>query len=401
MTTDQNTQIHADSGVRAGGERAVLPPHPTGPDAQPGGPRVVTTGGKIGAEGADSRSQAPKDVDPSTGEPFTAHFVGGSQGFKIIRHLTPDLGARPGTAQIDALAFTVVPPADESMRWLVAQMQRFLVIDQVEPRRGCFAFKESIRFGGGAGLVAWGGASQRGRVYFSIQGIGSARVNDWAALSDWLYERQATLKRVDVAYDDFAGEIASIEWAIEHYRGEGFNAGGRKPGHQVFGDWLRGEESIKGRTLAIGNRASGKLCRVYEKGKQLGESSSPWTRIEVEWHGKDRLLPYDMLVAPGKYLAGAYPCLAILEMEQVRIKTIANSASISFNAAILSARQQTGKLVNYMLGVYGGDVGAVVERLRRDGQPARLEPYEHHLRDNPEQLDRDAAGSFAARGLIE
>src|SRR5690606_10696769 len=114
----------------------------------------------------------------------------------------------------------------------------------------------------------------------------------------------------------------------------------------------------------------------------------------VEWRGKDRLIPFDVLTAPGKYLAGAYPCLQFLSAEQSRIRTVANGASIAFEAAVENARQQTGKLVNLMLHVFGGDMGEVVKQLQRDGIPARVAPYSYHLGDAPERLDPSTPDSF-------
>lgn len=397
--TNSGTPAFSD-GERAGVARAAEPPHLDGGHAAPESPRTVTTGGKIEAEGVEDRDQVPKAIDSETGEPIEISALGRNR-IQVTRHLVPDESASSKVAQLDALAFTVLPPDGESMRWVADQMRRFVPIDRLEHRNGCFGFKQSARFGDGVGLISWGGKSQRDRVYFSIQGKGCSVVEDWRGLADWLREHGAKLKRADVAYDDFRGETASIAWARDQYARDGFNAGGRKPGHQVFGDWNDGEASTKGRTLGIGSRKSGKYCRVYEKGKQLGDPASPWTRVEVEWHGKDRLIPFELLTEPGKYLAGAYPCLAFLNIEQARIKTIANSASISFDAAVDNARQQTGKLVNLMLRVFGGDVGKVVEQLRRDGVPARIDQYSYHLASSPELLDRDAPGSFGATGLID
>lgn len=401
MSRKQEPRVALISAPAAVGVPAAAPQHLDGAGPPLASPRAVTTGGKIEPISPCAHARTGAQVDPVTGERFDATFISARHGFKITRHLTP-LATAPGSAAlIDALAFTVVPPEGESMRWLMEQMSRFLLIDRLEQRNGCFGFKQSVRFGGGAGLIAWGGKSQRDRVYFSIQGAGCGTVTDWSGLAEWLRDNKATIKRVDVAYDDFAGEVVTIAWAIDQYRNNGFNAGGRKPRHQVFGDWLAGDTATNGRTLGIGNRISGKYCRIYEKGKQLGDPSSPWTRIEVEWHAKDRLIPHEILIEPGKYLAGAYPCMAFASTEQERIKTIANAASISFEAAVDNARQQTGKLVNLMLRVLGGDIGAVVNDLRRDGIPARVEPYSPHLAGTPELLDREAPGSFAARGLIK
>lgn len=308
--------------------------------------------------------------------------------------MTPTESTSGSVALIDALAFTLAPPEEQSVQWVLTEMRRYLPIDQIEQRRGCFGFQNSIRFGEGVGIAAWGGKSQRGRVYFSIQGKGCDLVEDWQALSDWLQRHRATIKRTDVAYDDFAGESVSIEWAEQQYMTDGFTACGRRPSHGVFGDWLKGGGSTKGRTLGIGNRANGKYCRIYEKGKQQGDPDSRWVRLEVEWRGRDRIIPYDILVRPGSYLAGAYPCLAGLDAEQSRIRTIAHEATANFDAAVEHAKQQIGPLVNLMTHAFGGDLGEVVKRLRRDGIPARLKAHGYQISEAPERLDPSTPGSF-------
>lgn len=384
----------AARGARAdAGMAAERPPCGGTLDATPD-PRTVTTGGKINKEEPVEPLKVGAGTDAETGEP-RAVVWSPSGHLAIVRMPEPDASVSPGIAQIDALAFTVIPPDDESMLWLLAEMRQFLPIDRLKDGRGCFGFKQSARFGEGVGLIAWGGASQRDRVYFSIQGKGCALVTDWAGLAEWLESYRAKLKRTDVAHDDIYGRVVSIRWAIEQYHAGGFNAGGRMPQHQMFGDCLLGDASIKGRTLGIGSRTSGKYCRIYEKGKQLGDPSSPWARVEVEWRGKDRLIPYDILTRPGAYLAGAYPCLASLNIEQSRIKTVANAATIAFDTAVANGKQQVGKLVNLMRQVYGGDLGEVVNKLWRDGIPGRIEPHSYHLAEAPELLDPDTPGSFA------
>ncbi len=44
---------------------------------------------------------------------------------------------------------------------------------------------------------------------------------------------------------------------------------------------------------------------------------------------------------------------------------------------------QYGKLIYFMVEVYGGDLGAVVAAVKREGLPARLEPYAYQLRNDP------------------
>ncbi len=348
-------------------------------------PRVVTTGRK-------NTKQVPHcaGIDLETGEPVELHVT--TRGYAITRHVVPIEPVRDGVALIDALAFSVVPPDELSYAWVLQEMSAFLDIESVEHRKGLFGFRFSARFGDGAGIIAWGGESQRGRVYFSLMGQGCSMVRNWAELACWLERHRATIKRADLAYDDFAGKLVSIAWAIQQYQGGGFNAGGRKPVHACYGDWLEGDASTKGRTLGIGNRASGKYARIYEKGKQLGDPSSPWTRVEVEWRAEDRFIPYDILVRPSHYLAGAYPCLSFLSQEQSVIKTVAKAAQIAFDAAVSNAKQHCGKLINLMMQVMQGDYAVVVDKLIRPGIPARIDPYSYHVKHNPAMLDWELRG---------
>lgn len=360
-------------------------------------PRVVTTGRKV-----------LQGIDEDTGERVEVRPAG--KGYKVVRHPGVDESASPCAAFVDALSFTVIPPDghdQQGVLWVLNQMRRFVPIGEGStgfkgrPSGGA-GFKASAEIGvwrDGAfdsiGLVRWGGDSQRGRVLFSMMGKGCALVNDWPALATWLQDHRGRITRVDAAHDDHDGQTASIEWAVEQYRAGGFNAGGRQPLHSTAGDWLDGAEGTKGRTLYVGNRNSGKLCRIYEKGKQLGEPSSCWTRIEVEWRAQDRVIPFDVLMRPGQYLAGAYPCLRALDAEQCRIRTVAKGGTITFDKAMENVKQQSGKALNLALRVYGGDCGEVLMRLVRSGTPGRIAPYSYQLADAPEVLGGSMPGAWA------
>jgi phage replication initiation protein len=346
-------------------------------DAQPA-PRVVTTGRK---------KIKPLAVDEETGERMEIFAT--NRGVSVVRYLDSLDTAPVGAALVDAMAFSVVPPEEKSYVWVLEQMAQFLDLGTIEQRKGLFGFRYSARFGDGAGMVAWGGESQKGRVYFSLMGKGCSMIQDWASVAVWLERNRAVIKRADLAYDDMEGRLVNIAWAVEQYKGEGFNAGGRKPRHTLFGDWLEGEDSTLGRTLGIGNRASGKYARIYEKGKQLGEAVSPWTRVEVEWRAQDRHIPYDILTRPGHYLAGAYPCLAFLTEEQLAIKTVSKGAQIAYDRVVENLKRSGGRAVNLMLDVLGGDYAGVVQALIRDGYPARVDPFSYHVRKNPTMLDRE------------
>src|SRR6185436_18889339 len=93
-------------------------------------------------------------------------------------------------------------------------------------------------------------------------------------------------------------------------------------------------EAGSGRSFYVGSRQGGKLCRVYEKGKQLGDAESKWTRAEVELHAKDRVIPWDAVTEPVKYLAGSFPFFAFLSLVAERIRTIKRATEISVEAVM-------------------------------------------------------------------
>lgn len=307
----------------------------------------------------------------------------------------PDETKPSGAALVDWLSFTLTPPLqiglvsrldgldDSGYRWICSELVRLFNVDASSIERqktGGSGYKHRAKFSGGQ--ILWGGVNQRGTINVSISGEGCAKIEAWQTVAAWLASQQAKLTRVDLAHDDFTCETFSIEKLREWYEAGEFGLGGRQPEAQLVDDLGSG----KGRTFYVGNRKNGKLLRGYEKGKQLGDPASPWVRVEVEWHDKSRVLPYDMLTRPGQYLAGAYPCLHILSKEQEKIKTIFRGAKIVFDRAVANLRQQGGKLVNLMLSVFGGDYGEVVEHLRRDGIPKRIETYSYHIAARPEAL---------------
>ncbi|MDO7293926.1 replication initiation factor domain-containing protein, partial [Acinetobacter baumannii] len=62
----------------------------------------------------------------------------------------------------------------------------------------------------------------------------------------------------------------------------------------------------------VGARESGKMLRLYEKGRAEGDPNDNWQRAEVEFKSIDRVLPFDMLLAPSEYFIASYPCFAFL-----------------------------------------------------------------------------------------
>jgi len=221
---------------------------------------------------------------------------------------------------------------------------------------------------GDSGLLAYGGEHQRGTVHLELNAHGCARIRDWNAVRVWCEAYGVRLTRIDLAHDDFGGETFTIETARAWFKDGLFNSGGRAPAARLVDDLGSG----KGKTLYVGQRQNGKLCRVYEKGKQLGDRSSPWCRVEVEFRGKSRDIPHDALTRPGDYLAGAYPCLAHLSQCQDKMRTLTKAGEIGYARMVECLRTQYGQALNVMLRVESGDPFAVLEQAMRPGTPKRL-----------------------------
>ena len=171
---DSNSQ--QSQGARGCGLDGAHPTEGATGEAQPQ-PRVVTTGRK--------KSSAKLTVDRGdyfeTGERVEL-TASGHSGISITRHLDAIETAPADGALIDALAFSVLPPDEKSYPWVLEQMQQFLPIETIEYRKGLFGFRYSARIGEGVAVIAWGGDSQRGRVFFSLMGQGCSMVKDWPAL---------------------------------------------------------------------------------------------------------------------------------------------------------------------------------------------------------------------------
>lgn len=221
------------------------------------------------------------------------------------------------------------------------------------------------------GRIGWGGQSQKDRIHVSLSGEGCHRITDWGAVAAGIAALDGALRRVDIAFDDLEGQY-SVDLAVTWYREDRFTVGGRRPSYNVAGDWL--QISGTGRTFYVGKRASGKMLRVYEKGKQLGDAESAWVRWECEYLSTSRILPLAILYVPAIYLAGSYPCLSFVsEGGAERIKTAQQKAhELTLAQSVAYCQRTHGKLINYLLMVHGGDAGEVVHQIVRPGFPSRF-----------------------------
>jgi len=288
----------------------------------------------------------------------------------------------PQIAHIDWFAFTVQLTDSSDILWLIQQLRQFIPRIELKPAgKGWFGYKDrhDIQHLDGRvnlGLIAHGGDNQRGTASIQLNAQGCAMVSNWALLKSWCIHHAKKITRIDLAHDDFEGEALNIDKALEWHAQGLFSHNGSREGQtavkaQLIDDLASGD----GKTFYVGRRGSGKLLRIYEKGRQLGDKCSLWVRAEVELKDKDRVIPWDVLTHTAHYLAAAYPCLGYLSQVQVKIKTISKAAKTTIESATYHLRNMGGKLINVLLMQNDGDASAVVRLIRREGVPKRLENY--------------------------
>lgn len=289
----------------------------------------------------------------------------------------------PQVAHIDWLAFTVVPPEEAQLDpifWLLPQLREMFGLPDLVAQstgKGWNGYSHRVNFGDNAeyGLAAYGGKKQRGTVHVELNATACAHVLDWSRVQQWGESAGARITRVDLAHDDLRGETVNLSVARAWYDAGEFASNGRPPAAKLIDDLGTG----KGKTLYIGARQNGKLLRVYEKGRQLGDPFSPWVRVELELRNKSRVIPWSVVTSPSTFLAGGYPCLAFLSTIQDKIRTIAKSVEITVNSIVQYLRTVGGKSFNVLMQVYGGDAFALVNAIKREGIPRRLVNYADFL----------------------
>lgn len=229
------------------------------------------------------------------------------------------------------------------------------------------------------GRLDWGGERMGNRARLDISGAGCSRIKAWRDVRTWCEQQTAlVVTRIDLAVDLLQGEFTPTD-ALDAYHAGAFRAEGQgmQPRHSMPGDWenpayLAGVGRRWGRTLEIGRRENGKMCRVYEKGRQLGDSDSDWTRVEVEWRNNDRVLPLAMLTDCDAFFAGAYEvCAQLLPVAAERVPTHQAEGEIALQRAIELTRAAYGQVVGVLKRKLSGD--EIVALLAREGLPRRLQ----------------------------
>ncbi|QCG48203.1 replication initiation factor domain-containing protein [Aeromonas schubertii] len=246
------------------------------------------------------------------------------------------------------------------------------------------------------GLVAWGAANHGCMVSFS--GVGCAALDFQMLHLVISHMPSVRITRVDLALDDYSGEVISYQGAIAGAEaGEFHPQRGRAPSWMKIesGEFVIAEISkgiakrygmapTKGCSFYVGSRINGKCCRIYEKGKQMQSDEHPgWVRAEGELHNKDRVIPLDVLINPDPYFAGMYPQFAkwldaVSEQETmpVRVTTFKNKFKTSRDNAVFNMSRMAGRLVNWLANVEGmapeNIINQLTAHLEPDHIPARL-----------------------------
>ena len=215
-------------------------------------------------------------------------------------------------------------------------------------------YQSSFEIGDKCGFVCVGGQRNTYLVMLTGRGCSMATVGWERRLYTFLNNvaKRGKITRIDLAHDDFDGKKINVDWGNMQDGLGGFQCGNRPPNIEHKGNWKR--PNGRGRTLNIGSRESGKYLRLYEKGRAEGDPDDNWQRAEVEFKAKDRILPYDMLLAPSEYFIAAYPCFLFLaeDKQPARIETMVKSAQINAQAAFETIKRQYGKYINLFKQVF-------------------------------------------------
>ena len=220
------------------------------------------------------------------------------------------------------------------------------------------------------GYIAWGGNAGTYQLYLTGEACEYIHmINAWKKVHDLAESSQLRIKRIDIALDDFEGKL-DIDLAMELYKAGEFQIT-RNPKIRQIGNFIDPNEP-DGRTIYIGCRDNGKMMRIYEKGKQLNDPTSPWVRWELELKAVDRIIPLDALLDPAKYYAGSYPALSNFRVSMASevIKTVRKIGKMRLDKMVEYASTAYGKLFNVLHGMKTPE--EIVEMMIKEGVPKRL-----------------------------
>lgn len=213
-------------------------------------------------------------------------------------------------------------------------------------KAGMFGYARAAKLGD-YGIVAAGGNGNTLFLSFSGHAFACADDRFCYRLSEFIRSSEtAHLTRVDLAFDDFAGEIFPVRSILDCWEQGGFDSstGGRRSKLEKRGDWERGDPDRSGLTVYIGSRSSGRLFRFYEKGRQLGDKQSPWVRAEIELRNSAFHLVPEILTRPTGFFIGSAPMLSQIEYAMVpaKLERVAKEGLMTVEAIVRTIQTQYG-----------------------------------------------------------
>lgn len=246
-----------------------------------------------------------------------------------------------------------------------------------ERGQGLFGYRRSwdLFFNGQSIGVAASGA-KNGGCYISLTGKGCSLIDFELLHNEIKNFPNIRITRVDFAFDDYEGRF-SVPVARKMYENRAFSSGGRYPEYQYFeggcledrGNKRRGKlKNTRGSTFNVGKRENGKMIRIYEKGKQLGDKLSKWVRWEVELRSSNREIPLWVMLKPADYFAAAYPATAFISEYQIDVQptvvmTKKRTVVMTYDRALDSLKRVGGALINVMRESKGLSDSAIINQL--------------------------------------
>jgi len=263
-------------------------------------------------------------------------------------------------------------PAIESragkVEQLLEELQAYLPnLKSVSLNKGLFGYKQSVslvRGANGCGLIGFDGNNDG--CYVSLSGQGCVGVDMGSLRRFYQSLPKCKITRIDLAYDDLEGKTTVKQYKKMAESGE-FAIKGTAPCNRFFDDM----GSDAGCTLYVGRKVNGKEACIYEKGKQLGDKSSSWVRVEARLTAVDRIVPFEAMTQPADYLAACYPPFKHLSSNHQYIDILRKAGEIALDHMVEYAAISYGKLVDYLLSI-GKTDAQVIGMLKRPGIPNRL-----------------------------
>lgn len=216
-----------------------------------------------------------------------------------------------------------------------------------------------------SGVYAYGGNSNT--IWISLSGQGCSLV-DMSALHDLIAPLAPRLTRIDLAYDDLGGVISHDHWMAKCDNGDFFASRGTNPNIQRIIN-----SSPLGNTVNVGSLKNGKQICIYEKGKQLGDSSSPWVRVECRLRNVDRVIPLDVLKNPAPYFFGFSSALLCIKPTHsiTKVDIVKKRIVMTVEHVTKYAKISYGKLLNFWAEM-GKTPEQIFNMLVVDGTPRSL-----------------------------